>query len=135
MYNDNECEPPEITRRRALFEADCSVELSNLIPIQIKESLQRYVVYGLDCGHFVEAVLRNDLIDAITRADAENLRLIHQIIIYCLNALPSTCWGTPEKVAEWKKKISDEEIQYESNRVVEAMRKNPLPERRLHMPP
>jgi hypothetical protein len=64
----------------------------------VKESLDRYVQYGIMPGGFLTAVLENDLFEAVGRADAYNLATLADICRYVYNDMPSSCWGSPEKV-------------------------------------
>ena len=74
-----------------------------MIPHRIKTSIDSYVDNGHDVGHFLGAVLRNDLFEAVFRADEENLWRLHDICRYIFNFAPSSCWGSMEKVETWKK--------------------------------
>lgn len=67
----------------------------------IKESLKRYVENKIPTGGFLEAVLSNDLVGAIGRADSENINRLPEIVRYVYNALPPNCWGSREKVVQW----------------------------------
>lgn len=67
----------------------------------IKESLKRYVENKIPTGGFLEAVLSNDLVGAIGRADSENISRLPEIVRYIYNTLPSNCWGSREKVVQW----------------------------------
>ena len=68
----------------------------------IKEALDRWGDRGLPPGDFLRAVLENDLMKAMGRADSYNRATIFQITQYVYSKLPSTCWGSPEVVDEWK---------------------------------
>jgi hypothetical protein len=67
----------------------------------IKESLDRYVEHGIPTGGFLKAVLCNDLFGAVGRADHINIRNLQNICGYVYNEIPSTCWGSTEKVRAW----------------------------------
>lgn len=68
-------------------------------PISYKLSgLQAYEERGELPGPFLTAVLRNDLIGAITNASGDDLKNIHEWVRFILNHLPDEIWGTPEKV-------------------------------------
>ena len=64
----------------------------------IKEALDNYASFGRPLGDFLTAVVENDLFEALARADSYNRATIYQICRYVYNELPSTCWGSPEKV-------------------------------------
>lgn len=74
------------------------------IRADIKESLDAYAETGRPTGGFLEAVLRNSLFDAVGRADRENIQNLQQICGYIYNELPGSCWGSYEKVRDWKEK-------------------------------
>ena len=71
------------------------------IPEDTREAIDEYVKYG-ECGDFLEAVLSNDLTEAVCRADAENLAALEAIVKYVYNHIPRVCWGSPEKVEAWR---------------------------------
>lgn len=67
-------------------------------PLHIRLSLDRYAIEHIECGHFLTAVLENDLFEAVGRADSENLEVLPHICAYVYNILPATCHGSKEKV-------------------------------------
>jgi hypothetical protein len=110
-----------------MFEADISPEVAALVPASIRGACEKHVVHGLQPGGFVEALLTNNLTEAITRADKHNLQRIDEIVLYLLNALPLTCWGSEEKVKLWRDMIEDENRQREANRVYSELEKSAAP--------
>jgi hypothetical protein len=80
---------------------DETPELAAGVPAKLLESLRAYVIERRVCGGFLMAVLRNDFHTAIGQADPESLASIREIAWYVANALPSDCWGSPEKVKAW----------------------------------
>ncbi len=64
----------------------------------IKAALDRYAEKGIPTGDFLRAVLENNLMEAMGRADSYNRATIHQICAYVYNDMPSTCHGSPTKV-------------------------------------
>lgn len=73
--------------------------IAHLIP-----SFDRYVQHKIPTGGFLEACLRNDLKEAVGRADNQNIRLLPEIVAYMYNELPSDCWGSPERVKRFLKR-------------------------------
>lgn len=68
-----------------------------------REQLVNYKEYGIRPGDFVYAVLCNNLIDAICRADEDNARSLKEIIRFVNDELPWGCWGGPERINTWIK--------------------------------
>lgn len=67
----------------------------------ILDSLDRYAKDGIPTGSFLEAVLSNDLMDAMSRADLKNRAVVFYICSYVYNELPADCHGSRKKVAQW----------------------------------
>lgn len=73
-------------------------EYEYVIPKNVRESLDRYIVQGIEPGGFLMAVLQNNLMEAVGRADHINIGYLKDICGHIYNNLPSTCHGSPEKV-------------------------------------
>lgn len=73
------------------------------IPLHMMESLKRYIEQRIQPGHFLTAVLENNLKEAVGRADDVNIRLLPEYIAYPYNEAPGLCWGSPERVRTWLK--------------------------------
>jgi len=71
------------------------------IPGRMMEGFRRYFEHGIMPGHFLTAVLKNDLRAACERADDENLVNLPAYIAYLYNVAPHQAWGSPEKVEKW----------------------------------
>ena len=71
------------------------------IRLDIIAAIRGYADQHYETGNFLRAVLRNDLTDAVGRADEDNLKVLPEIVGYCYNEIPSACWGSPEKVKDW----------------------------------
>lgn len=71
---------------------------ANLCPAHIRESIDAYVQQGRPPGSFLEAVLSNDLKEAIGRADGTNCALLPHIVAYVYNKVPVAFWGSPKAV-------------------------------------
>ena len=72
------------------------------LPEGLQGGMQRYVEDGIQAGHFLTAVLSNDLLGAVSRADSTNIKLIPEIVRWIYNEAPSSCWGNVEKVQAWR---------------------------------
>lgn len=74
-----------------------------MIPLELKESLDRYVMHRVPTGNFLCAVLANNLMEAFGRADINNRYLLFDICSYVYNEIPVNCYGSEEKVNAWLK--------------------------------
>ncbi len=77
------------------------------IPDGVREALDNWAQRGLPPGHFVTAVLSNNLSDAVGRADHMSMAALPTIVSYVYNEMPSTCWGSIEKMQAWAKRFVD----------------------------
>ncbi len=69
----------------------------NACPENIKESILHYVL-GRPTGGFLEAVLTNDLMEAVMRADEVNRECLPAILSFVYDYVPADMWGSPEAV-------------------------------------
>ncbi len=67
----------------------------------VKNDLIRYVETGTPTGGFLQAVLSNDLFDAVGKADLENRMHLTEIVQYIYNKLPKDCHGSQDKYWNW----------------------------------
>lgn len=63
--------------------------------------IKRFIEQKIPPGSFLEAVLRNNLKDAMGRADSRNRRRVFEYVEYLYNYAPTTCWGSNEKYEAW----------------------------------
>lgn len=78
-----------------------------MIPERIEKAILNHVFHGAMCGHFVTAVLENDLKEAVGMADSECITKLRDIVGFCYNRIPSTCWGDKKTVKEWRDQGGD----------------------------
>lgn len=71
------------------------------IPEHCRHGLDGYISFGWHPGHFLTAVLANDLSGAVGRADLENSDAIPGYARFLYNYAPSQCHGSYEKVEAW----------------------------------
>lgn len=69
-----------------------------LCPQHLRESLNDYVLRGIETGSFLRSVLENDLHQAVERADYGNMRLLPHIVAWIYMNVPANTWGSPEAV-------------------------------------
>ncbi len=77
------------------------------VPPVTKKTIDDYVEHGYMPGHFVWAVLENDLMKAFGAADSNNTKYMRNICAYVYNDIPSVCHGSPEKVRDWLQMHAD----------------------------
>lgn len=71
------------------------------IPSRTLRAIARYIEERILPGSFLTAVLKNNLADAVGRADEENSRALHAIVRLMYNHVRGDCWGSQEKVTAW----------------------------------
>jgi hypothetical protein len=71
------------------------------IPEHMRLGIVRYVERGIPPGNFLEALIANDLMEAVRRADAESLDLIGQYAKLLYNQCPTGCRGSRANYDEW----------------------------------
>jgi len=62
------------------------------------ESIRRYVDLGIPTGGFLRAVLANDLMEAVGRADESSLLHLADICRFVYNDIPSNVHGSYARV-------------------------------------
>jgi hypothetical protein len=72
------------------------------IPQRMRGAALRYVMDGIQPGSFMTAVFENNLYEAVCCADDENRHRLYEYAMM-LNAVPSGCWGSRDKVSAWMK--------------------------------
>ena len=71
------------------------------IPAHMQASLIDYVNKGVIPGDFLQAVLANDLVGAVGRADGHNLPLLPQYVRWLYSKAPVICTGSRQAIKEW----------------------------------
>ena len=70
--------------------------------------ITRYIETGIPPGGFLSGIISNDLREAVSNADDENLHNIPAFVAYFYNEAPSACWGSPEQMQDWMKAKREE---------------------------
>jgi hypothetical protein len=73
----------------------------SLIPAHMRDGVQRYVMHGVEPGNFLTAILENDFMEAVGRADDDNRATLVGWAMFIYNHTPSSCHGSPARVASW----------------------------------
>ena len=71
------------------------------IPDHMMDAINRYVQNHIEPGGFLTAVICNDLVEAVGRADDLNMTLLPAYVNYFYNEAPGACWGSPERMERW----------------------------------
>jgi hypothetical protein len=65
------------------------------------QDLREYVEDGRPTNHFLTALLRNDLMSCIGRADVRNKAALEDYVIWLQSYAPGHCHGGRKQVAAW----------------------------------
>jgi hypothetical protein len=79
-----------------------------IIPLATLRAMFNYAYRGFNPGGFLTAVFTNDLINAVNRADANNIVALGAIVKLMYNELPADCWGNSAIVLSWVRKFLEE---------------------------
>lgn len=71
------------------------------VPDHLIDGLTNYLLYGLRPGHFLEAVLSNDLIEALKRGDEQSIAGLPALGRFLYHDMPANAWGSPDAVIAW----------------------------------
>lgn len=75
---------------------------AKLCPPIIQHGIAAWVTRAVPPGHFLRAVLTNNLKEAFGRADHKNIAAMGHIVAYLYNEAPYQCWGSAEAVKDWQ---------------------------------
>lgn len=82
-------------------------QYSNLPIEHLLESLDAWAKQGRPMGDFLTRVVENDLFGCLGHADINSRMHLFDVCRYIYNELPSSCWGSKEKVAAWAKERAE----------------------------
>lgn len=74
------------------------------LPSHMREGMELWIEHGIDGGDFMTAVLCNDLMGAVGRADSMNINRLKDYALFLYNEAPPECYGSRENVKAWSKK-------------------------------
>ncbi len=99
--NDQDEGPRAVTAADTALKLEGKAIRARMVPAHLADGLARFVVLGIKPGHFLSAVLANDLAGAFGRGDETALAALRNIMRYLENDAPAACWGTKAKVRAW----------------------------------
>ncbi len=71
------------------------------LPDYMQSAVERYVLHGIPPGHFLTAVVENNLREAVERADSTNIWFLREYVVFFYTSAPGECWGSPQRVKDW----------------------------------
>lgn len=71
------------------------------LPDNMRGGMERYIQYGIRPGGCLSAILANDLMQAVGRADEKTLAGLWSICSFLHSHAPVTCYGDWQTVEEW----------------------------------
>lgn len=72
-----------------------------LLPERFRGGLERYIERGGGVGHFLTAVICNDLFGVCRRADPVSRVELFDFCAWFYNYAPPACFGSREKAKQW----------------------------------
>ena len=66
-----------------------------------RDALRRYVEQGYPLNHFLAAVVSNDLMEAVARADDANLDALEAYVAWLRTHAPAASYGSTDKMRAW----------------------------------
>lgn len=71
------------------------------LPSYMYGAIERYVFNGIEPGSFLKAVLENNLMDAVSLADDNNINVIANWVKFLYWETPADCWQSEKHVRDW----------------------------------
>jgi hypothetical protein len=71
------------------------------LPSNLHNGLVNYVEIGCPTGHFLQAVIENNLREAVLRADEVSLKLLPWVWAWLHFYTPGQCHGSPKEFKDW----------------------------------
>lgn len=81
--------------------ADDENALIQTVPEHLQHGIRDWVDEHIQPGHFLTAVIDNNLSEAVGRADAKSLAALGDIVRWFYNHAPSASWGSVERRKAW----------------------------------
>ena len=80
------------------------VQMERLVPHHMREGFVRYIAIGRrsHSGHFLQALINNDLMGAFGRADQQNAASMRDWVQFLYNFTPAGAYGHPKAYSEYE---------------------------------
>ncbi len=76
--------------------------IARLVPSGLRSGLIRHILVGGTVGGFLTALLENDLMEAVPRADSGSLAGLRELCQFVHGYTPRDCHGSREIVRAWR---------------------------------
>ena len=73
------------------------------LPSHMQDAAKRYIEKGIRPGHFLTAVICNDLFGAVAHADDTNVKALKTWVQFWYNEAPGSCWKSKDIMTAWVK--------------------------------
>ena len=71
------------------------------LPERMHGGIRRYIEHGIPPGHFLTAIICNDLREACARADEENRGLLFEYVGFFYNHAPIGCCSSRKIISKF----------------------------------
>lgn len=99
MMPQSVSQPTDPSKRLEALYAESLI--ASFVPPSLHLGLVAYLAHHIAPGSFLRAVLENDLIEAVRRADPESQAGLHALVRWLLEEAPVRAWTSPEDVQQW----------------------------------
>ena len=89
-----------MTREDARAEIFGRLEMAE-VPHHLRDAILRYLLGGIRPGGFLQAVISNNLFEAMARADEDSRKGLFLVCSFFYNDAPAPCFGSPAKMETW----------------------------------
>lgn len=77
-------------------------------PESCRHSMKLYIEARIPVGHYLTAILTNDLRGAFNRGDEASIKDMPALMKFLYNDVPAICQGSKERVEKWLAKMEQE---------------------------
>jgi hypothetical protein len=74
------------------------------LPAHMRSGARDYIEKGVHPGAFLAAIIQNNFVDAVGKADSVNIKHLAEWGHWLLWEIPSAAWGSKEKMSFWIQK-------------------------------
>lgn len=77
------------------------IKFVSMLPQHMRQPMVNYIEKGFAPGGFLNAVVANNLKEAVARADSINRHYLPEYADYLTWYAPASCWGSQARVDAW----------------------------------